>query len=738
MLKQLKLGGKLLIAFLMIGLFPFLILGGISLRQSSQSLSEQAFNQLESIREIKKSQIEGFFSERFGDIRVLSANDLVVAALQDFETAYHNDGQRVGGELWKEVEQKYGKWLTTYKEEYGYYDLFLISTGGDVVYTVAKESDWGENLKHGSLQTSSLAEAYQGGLNQTTLVDFKPYAPSNNEPASFIAAPAMDKSGNVIGVVALQLSLEAINAVMTQRAGMGASGESYLIGADYLMRSDSYLDPQNHSVKASFANPQLGSVKTEAAKAALSGQADKKIITDYNGNPVLSAYTPLHIGDLKWAMLVEIDEVEAFASVKTLQQVTAVIFVVGLLAIVAAALLIARSITRPVIQAVQLAKEISQGDFSVRLHMKRADEIGQLADALDFMADGLKAHADVAERIAEGNLNVQVKLASEKDQLGRAFQTMTDQLNDIMSQIQVAGDQIAVGSGQISDSSQSLSQGATEQASSLEEISASLNEMSAQTSTTAKNANHAKQLTLEAQGAAENGSHCMQQMMTSMNEINDAAQNISKIIKTIDEIAFQTNLLALNAAVEAARAGQHGKGFAVVAEEVRNLAARSSKAAEETADLIQGSVGKTAHGSSVAKQTAEALQEIVTGVGKVSDLTSEIASASSEQAEGISQINQGVAQIDQVTQQNTANAEESAAAAEELSGQAVQLNQMLRHFTLRQTSHTRSVAAPVRSKTAPVRSKTAPAGGWNQYSDNQSVGEEHPQIELDADEFGKY
>jgi methyl-accepting chemotaxis protein len=238
-------------------------------------------------------------------------------------------------------------------------------------------------------------------------------------------------------------------------------------------------------------------------------------------------------------------------------------------------------------------------------------------------------------------------------------------------------EQVSSASEQISRASQQVAQGSGEQASGIEETSSSLEEIASMTKQNASNAGEANGLMSKVGGLVNRGKESMDRLNTAIQEIKRSSDATSRIVKTIDEIAFQTNLLALNAAVEAARAGDAGKGFAVVAEEVRNLAQRAGEAARNTATLIEGSVKNADQGVSVASETGKALNEITTSVQKVSELVSEIAAASKEQAQGIEQVATAVAQMNQVTQANAANSEESASASEELNTQVEQVNGMI-------------------------------------------------------------
>jgi methyl-accepting chemotaxis protein len=247
--------------------------------------------------------------------------------------------------------------------------------------------------------------------------------------------------------------------------------------------------------------------------------------------------------------------------------------------------------------------------------------------------------------------------------LNRALARVANALTD-------GSNQVASAAGEVSSASQTLAEGSSEQAASLQETSASLEEMASMTSRNSENAMKADDLAKQAREAADKGAGEMQGMSAAMEAIKVSSDDIAKIIKTIDEIAFQTNILALNAAVEAARAGEAGMGFAVVADEVRNLAQRSAQAAKETAGKIEGAINKTGQGVEISGKVVQALNDIVVKVRQVGELVAEVAGASREQTQGITQINTAVGQMDKVTQSNAASAEESAAAAEELNAQA--------------------------------------------------------------------
>jgi methyl-accepting chemotaxis protein len=363
-------------------------------------------------------------------------------------------------------------------------------------------------------------------------------------------------------------------------------------------------------------------------------------------------------------------------------------------------------------------------------------EVDKLSDVLKKIADGdLSVTYEVAEA-DEDTAEIRGAFSEVGDSLGEALTS----LNELLTQVAMAVDQVSSGSQQVSSASQSLSQGANEQASSLEEVSSSITQIGAQSQQNSENATQVGQLSAATSSSAANSQEKMEGMLAAMAEINDSSKEVEKIIKVIDEIAFQTNLLALNAAVEAARAGVHGKGFAVVAEEVRNLAQRSAKAANETTTLIEGSTQKTSRGTTIAEETAGSLNEIVDSISKVNDLVDEITAASREQAQGVGEVQKAMGEIDSVTQNTAANAEESAAASEELSGQAVQLAELLKRFKLTDlvVTNTRSTVAEFNTSAMRKQSNGHPDENGH-GGELLPVGEPVEEtISLDDGDFGQF
>ena len=361
---------------------------------------------------------------------------------------------------------------------------------------------------------------------------------------------------------------------------------------------------------------------------------------------------------------------------------TVVMFVVLMSIMTFLAITIPKALRKGSEEVTEATKKIAAGEVDVTLEKYKNDEFGAIIDEYQTVIDNTRYLAEIADKVADGNLMVNVMPRSNADVLGNALKTLVDRNHHALSNINDAAYQVMTSASQVASASESLAQGSTEQASAIEQITASISEIAQKTKQNAGQATEASELMSNALEDVKQGNVQMQDLMAAMEEINKASESISKIIKVIDDIAFQTNILALNAAVEAARAGEAGKGFAVVAEEVRNLAAKSAAAAAETAELIEDSMHKVEAGSKIADDTAQALDAITRDVSQSEGMIREIADSSNYQATAVAQINQAIGQVSQVVQTNSATSEQCAAAAEELSNQAIRMRELLSVYHL--------------------------------------------------------
>ncbi len=344
------------------------------------------------------------------------------------------------------------------------------------------------------------------------------------------------------------------------------------------------------------------------------------------------------------------------------------------------------AVDKPIEEASILLAELSQGNFNVTVKGNYKGSFHKMMKSFEKMINDTNSYiseiSSILQTISSGDLQNRIT----REYVGQ-YSIVRDSINDIVAQlretmveIRTSADNVLLGAKQISETSMDLANGSSSQASSVEELNASIAVIYQQIQQTAHKTQEANEYSKRSIQSANDGNGEMIQMLRSMEEIEEASRNISKIIKVIDDIAFQTNLLALNAAVEAARAGQMGKGFAVVAEEVRSLAGRSSQAAKDTSVLIEDTINKIHGGTEIARSTAESLTKIVSEADTVSRIVNDVFIAAKQQADGISQITTGINQISEVVQSNSSTSEESAAAAEELNSQSEILAQMVAKF----------------------------------------------------------
>ncbi|WP_264212563.1 methyl-accepting chemotaxis protein [Leisingera thetidis] len=603
-------------------------------------------------------------------------------------------------------------------ERMGFHDIFLISPAGDVVFSVAKESDYATSMVSGPYRGTDLAKVFQqavsGEPGRVYFSDIAAYEPSADAPAAFAATRIHDESGRFAGVFALQVAIDEIAEITTNFGGELETLDVYLIGGDFKARTPSRLDgghgvleelPHVPYIEAAF----FGGAPEDAGGTSQAGPpvSFHPSVEKPDGRTVAAVTGPFMVHGINWAIVAELDREEILAPAIQQRRVMLLISLSCAAAVSLLGWLFARSVTRPIDRLCTHMEAVSSGNLDTVVEAAgRFDEIGKIGKTLVSMQDDLKQARAAEEERAEMQRQQQIIVESlsaglvrlsagdfsqpiteafpeDHEQLRHDYNLTLETLNETVQQVVEASGSIRNGAAEISQASDDLSHRTESQAATLEETAAALDELTASVTAAAEGARSVEATMAEARAEAEASDSVVQHAVSAMTEIEQSSTHISQIISVIDDIAFQTNLLALNAGVEAARAGEAGKGFAVVASEVRALAQRSSDAAMEIKTLISDSTKQVERGVDLVGKAGQALQSIVERVTHISQLVSGIAEGAAEQSTGLGEINTGVTQLDQVTQQNAAMVEQATAAGHMLNTDANKLADLVAHFTIK-------------------------------------------------------
>ncbi len=533
--------------------------------------------------------------------------------------------------------------------------------------------------------------SYYNGAKAGGTYFSEPYINDDKSDAYIaVAAPVMDGE-KFVGVLYFYCDTVVLQNFV-ESVAIGESGSAYILDKtgntiaynDYslvLSQSNAIADAKNNPTDSLLA--ELAAIEQQM----ISGNTGVGTY-NYNGLNQYQAYAPIPNTD-GWSIAVSSTEAELLA---TANNSIILIFIVSSIMIaigIVIAIYLSSSISKPVVQCVERLNSLAQGDLTSPVPVVNTkDETHQLAQSTGAIISSLSeiifdldtALADMADGTLNIDFNKEDAYIGDYRSIYTSVVLIADSLSTTMAQINTATSQLNSGADQMSSGAQVLAQGATEQSTAIEGLATTIEHMASQTAQTATDAQDVRAANEKSQQALAHSNEQMLQMLSAMQEINDKATEISKIVKAIDDIAFQTNILALNAAVEAARAGASGKGFAVVADEVRNLAAKSAESAKNTTLLIEETIAVVRNGNQIANETSNSIGVVGTNATELGELVNRITAAVSAQAAASNQINHGVEQISSVVQSNTATAEESAATSQELSNQARALETLVSRF----------------------------------------------------------
>ncbi|OYT17113.1 MAG: hypothetical protein B7C24_04340 [Bacteroidetes bacterium 4572_77] len=642
-----RIGTKLIMMFLAVSVIPIIIVGMLSNNNAGKALEESAYNQLESVGTLKNDLIVSFLDRKFRDMEVLSNAQNTIDAFNLLQKYHDNGGAMNDGSFdvssnrYKKIYEEINPFFEEYAAAYNFYDIFFMcASHGHIMYTVSKEDDLGANLSIGEYRATGLAKLWATVMKteKAAMTDFDFYTPSG-ENAAFVGAPVFNSKGELIAVIALQFSTDRINEIMQEKTGLGKSGETYLVGDDYLMRSDSRFETETTLLKKK--------IETSSVLMALDGEEGAHSIVDYRDVEVLSYYKNLDLdkkfgADFTWLIVAEIDEAEAFLAVSKLQSTLLMLGFIIAVIVALLALWFSKAFTKPILILKDAAEELANGNLTATIDVNSNDELGDLAKSFALMQKNLQKQL--------GDINEGVNV-------------LTSSTSQIMSSVS------------------ELASGSAETATSVSETTSTIEEVKQTAEVSNQKAIEVSESAQTIALVSQDGSKSVQETIDGMNKIkaqmesiagiviqlSEKSHTISEIATTVNDLAEQSNLLAVNASIEAAKAGEQGKGFTVVAQEIKNLAERSKESTVQIRTVladIQKEIGSavmaTEQGGKVIDEAlilsstaSEVIITLAASVEEASQANLQIAASSQQQLVGMDQITSAMENIKEASNQTS-------------------------------------------------------------------------------------